>query len=93
MSLGSRVIACLIGLSLLLQTALSDPPQCDSYIILMKDEYNTEVEMNNVRLAMEIMSPQPDGSSPLIRMTRELIPVIMGNLSFDAAVMVSYLFK
>ena len=50
----------------------------------MRDECNTQEEMDNVRRAMEVMSP---GETMLV--TRELIPTVIGNMSRDAADMVS----
>lgn len=81
----ARFVFCLLCVVVWTQVAFSDPtPDCGRYIIVMRDECNTQVEMDNVRRAMEVMSP---GETMLV--TRELIPTVIGNMSRDAADMVS----
>ena len=86
----------LLCIGIVAQKVATNVPQCDTYIVVMRDEFNTDEEMENVRRAMEIMSPTTDpegnviGPSPRMFVTRELMGTIIGNMSQSAAVMVSY---
>ncbi|KAI6649235.1 Proteinase T-like [Oopsacas minuta] len=77
----------ILCIGILVQRGCSEVPICDTgtYIIVMRDEYDTDQEMEYVVNAMEIMSPDAEP----MRVTRNLIPTIIGEMSIDAATMAS----
>ena len=90
----ARFAISIFCIGIVAQKVLTEVPQCDTYIIVMRDEFNTDEEMRNVRRAMEIMTPIIDEEgnvvAPPMYETRNLMGAIMGNMSQSAAIMVCY---